>query len=49
MVCDDNQGRQMLDSLSKGTLIIKKGEGHMGSDRFNQPYREFPFLLNLID
>ena len=47
--CDDKQGRQMLDSLGKGTLIIRMGEGHMGSDRFNQPYREFPFLLKLVD
>ena len=46
--CDDVEGRYMLDNLG-GTLIIKKGEGHMGSERFNQPYREFPFLIKLID
>lgn len=47
--CDDKQGRHMLDSLGKGKLIIMKGEGHMGSDRFSQPYKEFPFLMKLID
>lgn len=47
--CNDVEGRYMLDQIGKGKLIIMKGEGHMGSDRFNQPYREFPFLLRLID
>lgn len=46
--CNDVEGRYMLDNLG-GTLIIKKGEGHMGSDTFNQPYKEFPFLIKLID
>lgn len=45
--CDDNQGRRMFDNLG-GTLIIRHGEGHMGSDKFKQPYKEFPFLLKLI-
>ena len=39
----------MLDQIEKGKLIIMKGEGHMGSDKFRQPYKEFPFLLKLID
>lgn len=47
--CDDIEGRFMLDQLGKGKLIIMKGEGHMGSDKFKQPYKEFPFLLKLID
>ncbi len=47
--CNDAEGRFILDSLGMGKLIIIKGEGHMGSDRFNQPYKEFPFLLKLID
>ncbi len=47
--CNDVEGRFILDSLGMGKLIIIKGEGHMGSDRFNQPYKEFPFLLKLID
>lgn len=45
--CDDKQGRNMFNNLG-GSLIINK-EGHMGSDSFNQPYKEFPFLLKLID
>ena len=45
--CDDRQGRIMLDHLG-GTLIIRQGEGHMGSDAFHQPYREFPLLKKLI-
>lgn len=40
-----------LDIINKmgGTLIVPHGEGHMGSDYFNQPYKEFPLLLKLID
>ncbi len=38
----------MFDHLG-GTQIIKHGEGHMGSDTFTQPYREFPLLVQLID
>lgn len=47
--CDDIEGRYIIDQLGTGKLIVMKGEGHMGSDKFNQPYREFPFLLRLID
>lgn len=46
--CNDKEGRYLLDHTG-GKLIIMKGEGHMGSDSFNQPYKEFPFLLKLID
>lgn len=45
--CDDKEGRYMLDHLG-GTLIIPHGEGHMGSDAFNQPYTEFPLLKKLL-
>lgn len=45
--CDDTQGRIMLDKLG-GTQIIRKGEGHMGSTTYNQPYKEFPLLVKLI-
>lgn len=44
--CDDKQGRKMFENLG-GSLIINN-EGHMGSDSFNQPYKEFPLLLKLI-
>lgn len=46
--CDDTQGRLMLDHLG-GILIIPKGEGHMGSTKFDQPYREFPLLVKLLE
>ncbi len=46
--CDDTQGRIMLDHLG-GVLIIPKGEGHMGSDTYKQPYKEFPLLLRQLD
>lgn len=44
--CDDKQGRYMLDNLGKGKLIIPKGEGHMGSETFNQPYK-IPFIIKI--
>ena len=45
--CDDKHGRYMFNNLG-GTLIIRHGEGHMGSDSFNQPYKEFPLLERLL-
>lgn len=45
--CDDNAGKYIFDHLG-GTLIVRHGEGHMGSKTYNQPYREFGFLLELI-
>ncbi|HZE87473.1 MAG TPA: alpha/beta hydrolase [Methylomirabilota bacterium] len=47
--CNDIEGRYMLDTISKGKLIVMKGEGHMGSEKFNQHYNKFPFLLKLVD
>lgn len=46
--CDDRKGRHILANAG-GTLIVRSGEGHMGSEKFNQPYREFPLLLELIE
>jgi len=46
--CDDKQGRIMLDHLG-GTLVIAKGEGHMGSTSYNQPYKEHPLVVKLLD
>ena len=46
--CDDKQGKYMLDHIG-GKLIIPKGEGHMGSDKFNQPYKKFLLLIKLVD
>ncbi|MBI4066924.1 alpha/beta hydrolase [Candidatus Gottesmanbacteria bacterium] len=45
--CNDREGRSMFDHLG-GTLIINS-EGHMGSTKFNQPYKVFPLLANLIN
>ena len=45
--CDDKEGEYMQNHLG-GKLIIRKGEGHMGSDSFNQPYKKFPLLVELI-
>ena len=46
--CDDVEGKYMIDQLGKGKLIVMKGEGHMGSTSYNQPYKEFPFLVDLV-
>lgn len=46
--CDDKEGVRLFEHVG-GTLILRHGEGHMGSDMFNQPYKEFPLLLKLID
>ena len=46
--CNDKAGKYIFDKIG-GTLIIRHGEGHMGSETFNQPYREFPLLLELIE
>lgn len=46
--CDDMQGRKMFDHLG-GTQMIRHGEGHMGSDLYNQPYKEFPLLIKLVE
>jgi predicted alpha/beta hydrolase family esterase len=44
--CDDTQGKIMVDNLG-GKLIIRH-DGHMGSTTYNQPYTEFPLLVELI-
>ncbi|MDD4989496.1 MAG: alpha/beta hydrolase [Candidatus Pacebacteria bacterium] len=46
--CNDVEGKFIVDNLGTGKLIVLKGEGHMGSDTFKQPYKEFPLLLKLI-
>ncbi len=45
--CDDKEGYYMFKNIG-GTLVIRHGEGHMGSDKFNQPYKEFPLLESLL-
>ena len=46
--CDDKQGRFLFDRVG-GVQIILHGEGHMGSDKYNQSYKEFPLLSKLIN
>lgn len=46
--CNDIEGRYMFDKLG-GTLMILHGEGHMGSETYNQHYETFPFLIKLIE
>lgn len=46
--CNDIEGKYLFDNLG-GTQIIKHGAGHMGSVSFNQPYKEFPLLVKLIE
>jgi len=43
--CDVAQGTYMQQTLG-GTLIICAGQGHFGSDKYDQPYKEFPLLLS---
>jgi predicted alpha/beta hydrolase family esterase len=45
--CDDKQARPVADELG-AKLIVAKGQGHMGSGSFKQPYREFPLLKKEI-
>lgn len=44
--CDDTQGKIMADNLG-GRLIVRH-DGHMGSTTYDQPYTEFPLLVELI-
>ncbi len=46
--CNDEAGLYMFKNLG-GTLIIREGEGHMGSNSFNQPYERFLFLEKLLE
>lgn len=45
--CTDQIGKEMQEKLG-GELIVLRGEGHMGSTTFGQPYREFTLLLDLV-
>jgi len=44
---DDKQGKIMVEHLG-GKLIVRH-EGHMGSTKFNQPYKKFPLIVELIE
>lgn len=45
--CDDSQARPVADAL-EAEFVLAKGQGHMGSLSFDQPYREFPLLKELL-
>lgn len=49
--CGIEKGQEIVDKIGsdKARLIVMKGHGHMGSDFYKQPYREFPYLLGLVD
>lgn len=45
--CDDKQACPVAEKLD-AEFILAKGQGHMGSSSFSQPYREFPLIKKLI-
>lgn len=45
--CNDKQARPVAEKLG-AKFILAKGQGHMGSGSFNQPYREFLMLKELL-
>jgi len=45
---DHEEGLYMYRKTG-GTLIIREGEGHMGSDSFHQPYTKFLLLEKLLE
>ena len=46
--CDDKQAKPVAEKLG-ARFILAQGQGHMGSGSFNQPYREFAKLKELIE
>lgn len=45
--CDDKQARRVARQLEV-PLRVMFGQGHMGSNKFRQPYREFPLVKQLL-
>jgi uncharacterized protein len=45
--CDDKQARPAAEKLG-AKFLLAKDQGHMGSRKFSQPYREFPLLKSLL-
>jgi uncharacterized protein len=45
--CNDQQARPAAEQL-QSPLIVMFGQGHMGSNSFDQPYREFPLVKELL-
>lgn len=46
--CDDKQARPVAEKLG-AKFVLAEGQGHMGSGTYNQPYKEFPKLKELLD
>ncbi|MGH3429428.1 MAG: hypothetical protein ACRD3Q_12935, partial [Terriglobales bacterium] len=46
--CTEDQARPAAEAL-RAPLVLAIGQGHMGSESYNQPYREFPLLKRLLD
>ncbi len=44
--CDDKAGKKLANNL--GAKLIVKHDGHFGSETYNQPYKQFPLLLELV-
>ena len=45
--CNDAQARPVALALG-ACLIVPVGQGHMGSESYAQPYKEFPLLTRLF-
>lgn len=45
--CDDAQARPIAEALG-AAFVLAKGQGHMGSGSFNQPYRKFEMLKTVL-
>ncbi len=45
--CDDKQAKPVAEKLG-AKFILAEGQGHMGSSSWNQPYREFKLLKDLL-
>ncbi|MFZ2494796.1 MAG: alpha/beta hydrolase, partial [Candidatus Saccharimonadales bacterium] len=46
--CDDKQARPVAEKLN-AKFILAKDQGHIGSGTYNQPYKQFALLKELID
>jgi uncharacterized protein len=45
--CDDKQARPVAEKLG-AKFVLAKRQGHMGPGAFNQPYKEFSLLKELL-
>ncbi len=46
--CDHKQARPVAEKLN-AKFILAKDQGHIGSGTYNQPYKQFALLKELID